>query len=45
MPLGLAVSAAVSGLAPAGTLLAVGAGISAVLFAAVLTRPWLRAVD
>jgi MFS family permease len=45
MPLGLAFAAAVSGLAPPGTLIAVGAGINAVMLAVVLTRPWLRAVD
>jgi hypothetical protein len=28
-----------------GTLVAVGAGISTVLFALVLTRPWLRAIE
>ena len=45
MPVGLALSAAVSGLAAPGTLIAVGAAISAALFLAVLTRPWLRQVD
>ena len=45
MPVGLAFSAAVAGLAAPGTLIAVGAGIATVLFAAVLTRPWLREVD
>ena len=29
----------------AGTLIAAGAGVNAVLLAIVLTRPWLRAVD
>jgi hypothetical protein len=45
MPLGLAVSALVSGVAPPETLLAAGAAISAVLIALPLTRPWLRAID
>ena len=45
MPVGLALSAAVSGLAPPGHLLAGGAALSALLFAAVLTRPWLQTVD
>jgi MFS family permease len=45
MPVGLAVSALVAGFAPPQTLLAVGAGISAVLIALPLTRPWLRAID
>jgi len=45
MPVGLAFSAAIAGLAAPGTLIAVGAGVSALLFVAVLTRPWLRAVD
>jgi MFS family permease len=45
MPVGLAFSAAVAGLAPPQLLIAGGAGISATLFLAVLTRPWVRAVD
>jgi MFS family permease len=45
MPVGLAVSAAVSGLAGPGAVIAAGASISAVLFAAFLPQPWLRAVD
>ena len=45
MPVGLALAAAVSGLAAPGTIIAVGASTSAVMFAYVLTRPWLRAVD
>jgi hypothetical protein len=45
MPVGLALSAAVSGLAAPGTLIAGGALASVVLFLGVLTRPWLRAVD
>jgi MFS family permease len=45
MPVGLALSAAVSGLAPPGALIATGAGISTLLFLAVMTRPWLREVD
>ncbi len=45
MPLGLAFAAAVSGLAPPGTLIAAGAGVNTVMLAVVLTRPWLREVD
>jgi hypothetical protein len=45
MPLGLAVSALVSGIAPPEVLLAAGASISAVLIALPLSRPWLRAID
>jgi len=45
MPVGLAVSAAVASVAPPDVLLACGAGLSAVLIAIPLTRPWLRAVD
>jgi MFS family permease len=45
MPVGLALSAAVSGLASPGTLIAAGAGVNAILLAITLTRPWLRAVD
>lgn len=45
MPVGLALAAGISGLAAPGTLIAAGAGTSAVLFALALTRPWLRAVD
>lgn len=45
MPVGLALSAAVSGLAAPGTLIAAGAGISTLLFLVVMTRPWLRAID
>ena len=45
MPLGLAVSALVSGVAPPQLLLAAGAGISAVLIALPLTRSWLREID
>ncbi|MFN2471864.1 MAG: MFS transporter [Gaiellaceae bacterium] len=45
MPVGLAVSAAVAGLADPGVLLGAGAGISAVAIAAPLTRPWLRSID
>ena len=44
-PRGLALSAGISGLAAPGTIIAAGALVSAVLFALVLTRPWLRAVD
>lgn len=45
MPVGLAIAAGISGLAAPGTLIASGAGLSALLFLLVLTRPWLRAVD
>jgi MFS family permease len=45
MPLGLAFSAAISGLAAPGTIIAAGALVSTALFLVVLTRPWLRAVD
>jgi MFS family permease len=45
MPVGLALAAAVSGLAAPGTIIAAGALVSAVMFAFVLTRPWLREVD
>jgi MFS family permease len=45
MPVGLALAAGISGLAGPGTIIAAGAGVSAVLFAIVLTRPWLREID
>ena len=45
MPVGLGLSAAVSGLAGPGTIIAGGALLSAALFASFLPRPWLRAVD
>jgi MFS family permease len=45
MPLGLAFSAGIAGLAAPGTIIATGALVSAVLIAAVMTRPWLREVD
>jgi predicted MFS family arabinose efflux permease len=45
MPIGLAFSAAISGLASPTAIIAAGALVSAGLFAFVLTRPWLRAVD
>jgi MFS family permease len=45
MPLGLGLAAAVSGLAPPGTIIAIGAAISTALFLFVLTRPWLREID
>jgi MFS family permease len=44
MPVGLAVTAAVAGVADPRTLIASGAAISTVLFLLVLTRPWLRDV-
>jgi MFS family permease len=45
MPLGLAFSAGIAGLAAPGTIIAAGALFSAALIAAVMTRPWLREVD
>jgi MFS family permease len=45
MPVGLALSALVSGIAPPEVLIAAGATISAVLTMLPLTRPWLRAID
>ena len=45
MPLGLAFSAGIAGLAAPGTIIAGGALFSAALIAAVMTRPWLREVD
>jgi len=45
MPVGLALAAGISGLASPGTIIATGALVSAAMFLAVLTRPWLRAVD
>jgi MFS family permease len=45
MPLGLAFSAGIAGLAAPGTIIAAGALFSAALIAGVMTRPWLRAVD
>jgi MFS family permease len=45
MPVGLAVSALVAGVAPPQTLLATGACISATLIALPLTRAWLREID
>jgi len=45
MPVGLALSAAIAGLAAPGTIIAAGALTSTALFVLALTRPWLRAVD
>lgn len=45
MPVGLAVAAAVAPLAAPGTIIATGALINVAMFAIVLTRPWLRAID
>jgi MFS family permease len=45
MPVGLALSALVSGVASPQLLLAAGAGISAILIATPLTRSWLREID
>ncbi len=45
MPVGLALAAAISGLASPGILIAAGAGANAVMLAVVLTRPWLREID
>ena len=45
MPVGLALSAGLAGLAAPATIIATGALLSAALIAAVMTRPWLREVD
>lgn len=45
MPVGLALWAGLSGVAPPGLLIAAGAGVSALLFLGALTRPWIRAID
>jgi MFS family permease len=45
MPVGLALAAAVAGLASAGTIIAAGALVSATVIAITMSRPWLRAVD
>jgi MFS family permease len=45
MPVGLAFSAGIAGLAAPETIIASGALLSAALIAAVMTRPWLREVD
>ena len=45
MPLGLALSAGIAGLAAPGTIIATGAIASAALIAGVMTRPWLWEVD
>jgi predicted MFS family arabinose efflux permease len=45
MPLGLALSAGIAGVAAPGTIIAAGALVSAALIAALMTRPWLRQVD
>ena len=45
MPVGLALSAGIAGLAAPATIIAAGALISARMIAAVMTRPWLREVD
>jgi hypothetical protein len=45
MPVGLALAAAVSAAASPGASIATGAGISTLLFALVLTRPWPRAIE
>lgn len=45
MPVGLALSAGIAGLAAPGTIIAAGAIVSALLVGVVMTRPWLRAVD
>ncbi|HYZ76220.1 MAG TPA: MFS transporter [Gaiellaceae bacterium] len=44
-PIGLAIWAAIADIAPPGALIASGAGVSCVLIALVLTRPWLWEVD
>jgi hypothetical protein len=45
MPIGLALWASVASLAGPGTLIAFGAGVSSVMIAVALTRPWLWEVD
>ena len=45
MPIGLLAAALVSSLTLPGPIIAVGASVSAVLFAVMLTRPWLRKVE
>jgi len=45
MPIGLAFAAAVATVASAGTIIATGALISAVLISITMTRPWLRAIE
>jgi MFS family permease len=45
MPLGLALSAGIAGVAAPQEIIAAGALVSAALIAGVMTRPWLRAVD
>jgi MFS family permease len=45
MPVGLALWAALAGVAAPGTLLAAGAAVSTLLMLAALTRPWIRAID
>ena len=45
MPIGLAFAAAIAGLASAGTIIALGALVSAAMIAVTMTRPWLRAVE
>jgi MFS family permease len=45
MPLGLAFSAGIAGLASPGAIIASGAIVSALIIASVMTRPWLREVD
>src|SRR3954449_923389 len=45
MPIGLAIWGSIAGIAPPGPMIAAGALFSAGMIAAVLTRPWLRAVE
>jgi MFS family permease len=45
MPLGLALSAGIAGLASPSAIIASGAIVSALIIGGVMTRPWLRAVD
>ena len=45
MPLGLALSAGIAGLASPSAIIASGALVSALIIGGVMTRPWLRAVD
>ncbi len=45
MPLGLALSAGIAGLASPSVIIASGAVVSALIIGGVMTRPWLRKVD
>jgi MFS family permease len=45
LPVGLVFAALLAPLAPPSAIIGSGAAVAAVLFAATLTRPWVRAVD